>query len=452
MFVTSLGSFGCILCALSLDPSSCPAISCLVPPLEPHLLSRQLPADAIAPGSAAVEIVAVQEHAEQRGIRRQHHGRALPRQVPRRLHGTQERVEFGSPAQRVRIDARRLPVPLAAALLRELDRPREYPRLLLLRRGSHLQSLLLALRAVQHADAAAFGLHSGVEAGPVLLRKIEAAQLDIEDSDAVVPQRHGVTPTSNLGDDDARSVGCGIHRDKRDQTIAPDSGPQLCRQDVAEPRFGAPSVDYSFKIPLRIGSPPQDRSGCYDWRFLKGQEFARRRSVDEQAMVERPDALQGMLEPEARRSDHLCRLAEIRDDCVVRAVNGEKAKATDCSDQAKGSDRRQGAPIRPSVGQHCVIARSNHGPSVPLVNSSVGLFASARRHRGGSLDMIRIRKCAPMPHRGQETVIRVLRLWRWRDILRRTRPTRVYPYCARNVSRTYRLLWSAPRGTMLARR
>ena len=52
---------------------------------------------------------------------------------------------------------------------------------------------------------------------------------------------------------------------------------------------------------------------------------------------------------------------------------------------------------------------------------------------------IRIRKCAPMPHRGQETVIRVLRLWRWPDISRRTRPTRVYPYCARHVSRTYRL-------------
>jgi hypothetical protein len=44
-----------------------------------------------------------------------------------------------------------------------------------------------------------------------------------------------------------------------------------------------------------------------------------------------------------------------------------------------------------------------------------------------------------MPHRGQETVIRVSRLWRWRDIPRRTRPTRVYPYCARHVSRTYRL-------------
>ena len=35
-----------------------------------------------------------------------------------------------------------------------------------------------------------------------------------------------------------------------------------------------------------------------------------------------------------------------------------------------------------------------------------------------------------MPHRGQETVIRVLRPWRWRDIPRRTRPTRVYAYCA----------------------
>ena len=29
-----------------------------------------------------------------------------------------------------------------------------------------------------------------------------------------------------------------------------------------------------------------------------------------------------------------------------------------------------------------------------------------------------------MPHRGQETVIRVLRVWCWRDIPRRTRPTR----------------------------
>ena len=107
-------------------------------------------------------------------------------------------------------------------------------------------------------------------------------------------------------------------------------------------------------------------------------------------MVERPDALQGMLEPQPRRSDHLRRLAEIRDDRVVRAVNGEKAKAADCSDQAKRSDRRQGAPMRPPVGYHCVITRSNHGPSVPLVYFSVGLFASARRHRGGRLDMIRI--------------------------------------------------------------
>jgi hypothetical protein len=44
-----------------------------------------------------------------------------------------------------------------------------------------------------------------------------------------------------------------------------------------------------------------------------------------------------------------------------------------------------------------------------------------------------------MPHRGQETVTRVLRLSRRRDILRRTRPTRVYPHCARHVSRSCRL-------------
>src|SRR6476646_383600 len=141
MFMTSLGSFSCISCAHS--PAFCPTISCLIPSSGTHLLSRQLSAHAIAPRSAAVEIVAIQERAEQRGIRRQHHGRALRREVPRRLHGTQERVEFGRPAQRVRIDARRLPIPLAAALLRKLDRPREYPRLLLVRSGSHLQPLLL---------------------------------------------------------------------------------------------------------------------------------------------------------------------------------------------------------------------------------------------------------------------------------------------------------------------
>jgi hypothetical protein len=79
------------------------------------------------------------------------------------------------------------------------------------------------------------GFHPRVEAEPVLFGKIEAAQSGHLGPDAVVPQRHGVTPTSNLGDDGARSVGCGIHRDKRVQTIAPDSGPQLCGQDVAEP-------------------------------------------------------------------------------------------------------------------------------------------------------------------------------------------------------------------------
>src|SRR3954452_23047276 len=94
IFVASLGSFGCISYALSRDPLHPVGLSHVwSPPLEPHLLSRQLPADAIAPGSAAVEIFAVEEHAEQRGIRRQDRGRALAREGPRRLHRTQERVE-----------------------------------------------------------------------------------------------------------------------------------------------------------------------------------------------------------------------------------------------------------------------------------------------------------------------------------------------------------------------
>ena len=98
-------------------------------------------------------------------------------------------------------------------------------------------------------------------------------------------------------------------------------------------------------------------------------------------MVERPDALPRMLEPQPWRSDHLRRLAELRDDRIVRAVNGEKAKATDCTDQAKRNDRGQGAPIRPPVGCHCIITRSNHGPSVagPLQRWAVRLGAMAPR-------------------------------------------------------------------------
>src|SRR5437016_8736698 len=121
-----------------------------------------------------------------------------------------------------------------------------------------------------------------------------------------------------------------------------------------------------------------------------------------------------MLEPEPRRSDHLRRLAEIGDDRVVRTIHGEKAKAGDRRDQANRCDHREGAPIPPPVGYTCVITRSNHGPSVPLVNSSVGLFASARRHRGGRLDMIRIWEvCTNAASRARDDDP-PLRLWRWR--------------------------------------
>src|SRR5438105_8045928 len=80
-------------------------------------------------------------------------------------------------------------------------------------------------------------------------------------------------------------------------------------------------------------------------------------------MVERSDALQGMLEPQPRLRDHLRWLAEIRDDRIVRTVNSEKAKATECSAQANRSNHRQGAPKPSSVGSryHCVVTRSNHG-------------------------------------------------------------------------------------------
>ena len=144
---------------------------------------------------------------------------------------------------------------------------------------------------------AAFGFHSGVEAGPVLLGKIEAAQLNVDDCDAVIPQRHGVTPPSNLGDDGIRSVGCGSIETNATKPLLPIAAPSSA--DRMSPSLDSALLrsNDGFKKPLRIGHPPQDGAGCYDWRFLKGQEFGWWRSVDEQAMVERSDALQGILNP-----------------------------------------------------------------------------------------------------------------------------------------------------------
>jgi hypothetical protein len=87
-------------------------------------------------------------------------------EVPRRLHGTQERIEFGRPAQRVRMMRAASPSPSPRRFVARTRPLAEYPRLLLLSRSAQLQPSPRP-RAIQHADAAAFGFHSGVETKPV---------------------------------------------------------------------------------------------------------------------------------------------------------------------------------------------------------------------------------------------------------------------------------------------
>src|SRR6185437_4814369 len=86
--------FGCISYRLSRDPlhpAELPHVCSLL--WNPIYFLGNSPRTPSLPGGAA-EIFAVEEHAEQRRIRRQHHSRALAREGPRRLHGTQECVEF----------------------------------------------------------------------------------------------------------------------------------------------------------------------------------------------------------------------------------------------------------------------------------------------------------------------------------------------------------------------
>src|ERR1700757_913530 len=99
----------------------------------------------------------------------------------------------------------------------------------------HLQSYLLALRAILHADAPAFGFHSGVEPRPILLWEVEIAQLYIHHLDAVVPKRHGAASLRDLSDNCIGSIGRTIHRDERAQRTAPDARSQLRKEDVTEP-------------------------------------------------------------------------------------------------------------------------------------------------------------------------------------------------------------------------
>src|SRR6266480_1597946 len=86
-----------------------------------------------------------------------------------------------------------------------------------------------------------------------------------------------------------------------------------------------------------------------------------------------------MLEPKARRRHHLRGFAEIGDDCVVRTVYGENAKAGNRNDQAYRCGSQEGAPIRPPVGY--VIAGSSHGRPPRWLNLSVGLIATAPLRR-----------------------------------------------------------------------
>src|SRR5215813_953122 len=126
------------------------------------LLRHALVRAAVMRSGAAVEIAAVEEQPEERRVRRQDHGRAFTDKAVGRFHGAHKGIEIGRLAQRFSVDARGVPFSFAPALLRHLDRLAEDARLLLLRPRPNLQSFLLALRSILHADAPAFGFHSGV--------------------------------------------------------------------------------------------------------------------------------------------------------------------------------------------------------------------------------------------------------------------------------------------------
>ena len=89
-----------------------------------------------------------------------------------------------------------------------------------------------------------------------------------------------------------------------------------------EQRIGGARPSPGTVSPLRIGYPPADRADATTGVFSRrqvGSVAQRRRTGDGR----RPNALPRMLEPQPWRGDHLRRLAERRDDGIVRAVDAK---------------------------------------------------------------------------------------------------------------------------------
>jgi hypothetical protein len=90
----------------------------------------------------------------------------------------------------------------------------------------------------------------------VMLGEVEAAQLNIDDLDAVIAPGDLAASPRDLGNDLIGSVGLRIDRDESSQRAATNCGTQLGEQDVAEPGFGAGAVEHSIKEIPRIGDAP----------------------------------------------------------------------------------------------------------------------------------------------------------------------------------------------------
>ena len=203
------------------------------------------------------------------------------------------------------------------------------------------ESFLLAFRAVLHADAAALRFHSGVQANPVLLRKIEAAQLNIDDLDAVIAPGDLAASPSDLGNDLIGSVGLRIDRDEPSQRVAADCGAQFSEQDVAEPGFGAGAVEHGLEELPRLGHAPQHGTSGNDLGFLQRQKFGRRRAIHEQPTIQCPKTLVSASKSEPWRRYDLCRLSKSRDNGVVGRVNDEWKRFAQYDDCGERQNQRR---------------------------------------------------------------------------------------------------------------
>jgi len=178
--------------------------------------------------------------------------------------------------------------------LRELRSPSRDARLLPSCGGlSPSVPSFLPLRAVQHADAAAFGTFIWRRGEPFCLVKSSSRTGRLRHS-MPCPLCHRAT-RRGVSAQCIRSVGCGSVETNH-QRLLPIAGPETPRKGCRRVSIPAPlPVDDGLEIPLLIGPRHKMVPDATTAFFSIVPGFARLLSVDEQATVERPHALQGIL-------------------------------------------------------------------------------------------------------------------------------------------------------------